>query len=137
MKMVSWPRFRLIIKYQHLGRIFHISLKYTVHMVLNNSGRDETPSETARSFDSSDRFAETPNSLSNSDRLAEKISSINSSEKVAETVHSLSGSELQYPTVTIINSETGEKTVIVKDWTDEEERRLVRRVDFILIPLLF
>ncbi|KAI0461099.1 hypothetical protein LJB42_001114 [Komagataella kurtzmanii] len=106
-------------------------------MVLNNSGKDETPSETARSFDSSDRFAETPNSLSNSDRLAEKISSLNSSEKVAETVHSLSGSELQYPTVTIINSETGEKTVVVKDWTDEEERRLVRRVDFILIPLLF
>ncbi|KAI0462325.1 hypothetical protein LJB42_004413 [Komagataella kurtzmanii] len=56
---------------------------------------------------------------------------------VDESVHSLATSAASQETITIVNRETGESTVIVKDWTDEEEQKLVWKVDFIVLPILY
>ncbi|KAI0460830.1 hypothetical protein LJB42_001565 [Komagataella kurtzmanii] len=63
--------------------------------------------------------------------------SFHKNDGVVARVHSLSSTDLQYPTLAIINNETGEETVVTKDWTDEEEQRLVRKLDCIVIPILF
>ncbi|KAI0464144.1 hypothetical protein LJB42_001747 [Komagataella kurtzmanii] len=63
--------------------------------------------------------------------------SLETKEKPIATVNSLHTAEDGVPTLTIINKETGETTVIRKDWTDEEEKKLVLKLDFIVIPLLF
>ncbi|AOA64077.1 Putative allantoate permease [Komagataella phaffii CBS 7435] len=55
----------------------------------------------------------------------------------AAVADSVNSSDDGFQVLTIINRETRETIVIKKDWTDAEEQRLVRKLDFIITPLIF